>query len=169
MSRALRLLVVAAVLACKGDGGGPVGPDPSLTGRWSGSARVGLLDFEATNPSTILSSTSITGLAAGETVVAVDIRPATGQLFAVGVGLGHGHLYTINPSNGDAALVNDAPFSESLPTGGRWSLDFDPVLDRARLVHTSGANYTLNPVNGKLASVDSPIGPATPSAIVIDQ
>ena len=48
MSRHLRLLLVVAVLACKGDGGGPVGPDPSLDGRWSGSAKVGLLDFEAT-------------------------------------------------------------------------------------------------------------------------
>ena len=46
--RLARLLVVATLLvACKGDGGGPVGTDPSLAGRWSGSAKLTLLDFSA--------------------------------------------------------------------------------------------------------------------------
>jgi hypothetical protein len=41
-------LAVALPLACsKGDGGGPVGPDPSLTGTWRGSAKLGALDFVA--------------------------------------------------------------------------------------------------------------------------
>lgn len=49
MPRALRrlVLVAAVAVACKGDGGGPVGPDPTLDGRWKGSAKLGLLDFSA--------------------------------------------------------------------------------------------------------------------------
>lgn len=47
--RRLALLVAIALpLACgKGDGGGPVGPEPSLTGTWRGSAKLGALDFVA--------------------------------------------------------------------------------------------------------------------------
>ena len=40
-------LVLAGVLACSGDGGGPVSADPSIAGKWSGSAKFGLVDFEA--------------------------------------------------------------------------------------------------------------------------
>lgn len=47
-ARVASLLALAAVLACGGDGGGPVGVNPSIAGRWTGSAKLGLLDFEAT-------------------------------------------------------------------------------------------------------------------------
>jgi hypothetical protein len=46
--RAALALVLALPLACRGDGGGPAGPDPSIAGEWSGSAYVGLVDFRAT-------------------------------------------------------------------------------------------------------------------------
>ena len=55
LSRVGRATLVAGVLAlgagaigCKGDGGGPVGPTPTIAGRWSGSAKAGLVDFSAT-------------------------------------------------------------------------------------------------------------------------
>jgi hypothetical protein len=35
-------------LGCKGDGGGPVGPSPVIAGKWSGSAKAGLVQFDAT-------------------------------------------------------------------------------------------------------------------------
>jgi hypothetical protein len=44
---ALALVVLLAIAACKGDGGGPVGPAPTVAGRWSGSAKAGLLQFDA--------------------------------------------------------------------------------------------------------------------------
>lgn len=34
--------------ACKGDGGGPVGPDPVIAGRWTGTAKAYTVRFEAT-------------------------------------------------------------------------------------------------------------------------
>ena len=39
---------LVAAPGCRGDGGGPVGPDPSIAGRWHGSAYLGLVDFRAT-------------------------------------------------------------------------------------------------------------------------
>lgn len=41
--------MLLAVASCKGsDGGSALGPNPSLTGRWTGSAQLGTLDFQAT-------------------------------------------------------------------------------------------------------------------------
>ena len=36
------------VSACDGDGGGPVGPDPVIAGRWTGTAKLHTVRFEAT-------------------------------------------------------------------------------------------------------------------------
>ena len=52
-TRRLALVVTLATtlvapLGCRGDGGGPAGPDPSIAGRWHGSAYLGLVDFRAT-------------------------------------------------------------------------------------------------------------------------
>ncbi|MGD9995915.1 MAG: DUF4394 domain-containing protein [Ilumatobacteraceae bacterium] len=128
-----------------------------------------LLDFAASDPGTVLSSTPISGLIAGEAIVAMDIRPATGQLFAIGVANRRGHVYTLNTSNGEATLVNETAIADDLPLGGRWSLDFNPVVDRMRLVHSTGASYRVNPRNGALVAIDAAIGPASPSAIAYDR
>ena len=45
---AVAAVFVMLALGCKGDGGGPVGPSPVIAGNWSGSAKAGLVQFEAT-------------------------------------------------------------------------------------------------------------------------
>lgn len=50
-SATLRLAAASALLAaiaCSGDGGGPVGPNPTIAGHWSGTARLHTVGFEAT-------------------------------------------------------------------------------------------------------------------------
>ena len=41
------LLLALSLAACHGDGGGPVGLDPSLTGHWSGTAKAHTVHFSA--------------------------------------------------------------------------------------------------------------------------
>jgi hypothetical protein len=55
-----------------------------------------LLTFDSATPGTA-ASVAITGLQAGENVVGIDLRPATGQLYALG---STSRLYTINPGDG---------------------------------------------------------------------
>src|SRR5688572_27549925 len=43
-----------------------------------------LIQFDSATPGTIVSSTPITGLVAGDSIQGIDYRPATGQLFALG-------------------------------------------------------------------------------------
>ena len=41
------LLLAVSLAACHGNGGGPVGPDPSLTGHWTGTAKAHTVHFSA--------------------------------------------------------------------------------------------------------------------------
>ena len=51
--------------------------------------------YQTSNPEMMISSATITGLQAGETILGIDFRPATGELYALG---SNSRLYTINPS-----------------------------------------------------------------------
>src|SRR3954463_12181569 len=53
-----------------------------------------LVRFDTATPGTIISSTPITGLQSGESVLGIDFRPATGDLYALG---STSRLYIINP------------------------------------------------------------------------
>ena len=45
---AASLMSIALLLgACRGDGGGPAGPDPVIAGRWTGTAKAYTVRFEA--------------------------------------------------------------------------------------------------------------------------
>ena len=45
---ALAVCAIVTTLGCRGDGGGPVGPDPVIAGDWSGSAYAFTVRFDAT-------------------------------------------------------------------------------------------------------------------------
>lgn len=78
-----------------------------------------LLTFDSATPGTT-TSVAITGLQAGENVLGIDLRPATGQLYALG---STSRLYTINPVTGAATLSHG-----NLDGSGRWSgAGADPV------------------------------------------
>jgi hypothetical protein len=118
-----------------------------------------LLTFDSDKPGEILSAALITGLQAGEEVLGIDARPATGQLYAVT----RTRLYTINPNNSAAALVaaltadpTDATAPFAALTGTDFGVDFNPSVDRLRVVSNSGENLRINPNNG-LVFTDAPL------------
>jgi hypothetical protein len=90
----------------------------------------------------------IRGLQPGETVLAIDLRPSTGQLYLLG---STSRLYVLNADNGEAVSVG-APFSPAL-VGGRFEIDFHPVLDSIRLISDLGQNLELDPDSGRVTSV----------------
>lgn len=111
----------------------------------------------------------ITGLVAGETVVAIDFRPQTGQLFGLGFdassGSGSATLYRLDPTTSAATIIG-APGSVANGTGTpidlagatAFGFDFNPTVDRIRVV-TSGLNFRINPNDGTVVggALDSPI------------
>jgi hypothetical protein len=108
-----------------------------------------LLRFDSTTPSTIDSTAAITGLQAGEIVRAIDFRPATGQLYGIG---DTGQLYTIDPTTAVATPVG-APFA--LVDASTVSMDFNPTVDRIRVVSGADENFRLNPDTGAVVATDT--------------
>ena len=119
-----------------------------------------LVTFNVATPGTIASTTAVTGLAGGETVLGIDFRPATGQLYALGSG---SRLYTINTATGAATQVgSDGAFTLS---GTAFGFDVNPVPDRIRVVSDTGQNIRLNPITGTLAATDATLNGAATGAV----
>ncbi len=118
----------------------------------------GLFSFDSANPAITSTIGTVTGLTAGQTVVGMDIRPATGELFVMSYSTTTflGQLYTVN--TGTAALTAvGAGFSlGSTTTGTRFGFDFNPTVDRIRAINgATGANFRLNPATGAIAATDT--------------
>ena len=117
-----------------------------------------LLIFDFMKVGTPISKT-ITGLQASETIVGIDMRPATGQLYALG---STSRLYVLNTSSGAAAVVGTVPFS-TLLAGTSFGFDFNPTVDRIRCNSNTGQNLRLHPDTGVIAAIDGTLNPGTPS------
>ncbi|MCC6510433.1 MAG: DUF4394 domain-containing protein, partial [Pirellulaceae bacterium] len=118
-----------------------------------------LLTFDSATPGTISNSVAITGLVAGERVVGIDTRPATGQLYAFGLvddgATRTGRIYTLDPITGVASQVGNAPWSTTLNDTQFVGFNFNPNVDRIRIVDRQGANFRVHPDTGALAGTDT--------------
>lgn len=116
-----------------------------------------LLIFNPENPEPI--SKPITGVEAGEKVLGIDFRPVNGQLYGLG---SSSKIYLLNPSSGVATVVGSAPFATAL-SGDSFGFDFNPVVDRIRIVSNTGQNLRVVPETGAIGFVDGNLNPGTPS------
>ena len=107
-----------------------------------------LAEFDTDSPATVSAPRAITGLQSGETVVGIDMRPATGQLYGVG---SSGWLYLIDGGSGRASAVGSTPLTLS---GTRFGVDFNPTVDRLRIVSDASENLRVNPDTGALVLAD---------------
>ena len=116
------------------------------------------------NPTTVgtIVSKAITGLGMGETILGIDFRPATGQLFGLATTTaGAAKLYTFNLSSGAATAVGTGFMLATGVTG--IGFDFNPTVDRIRVVTNTGQNLRLNPNDGTIAATDMNLNPGTPA------
>ncbi len=112
-----------------------------------------LAKFNAKSPETPETAVTITNLQPGETILGIDFRPATGELYGVG---STSRLYIINLASGAARVVGSAPFTPAI-NGTSVGFDFNPTVDRIRLVTNAGQNLRLNPETGTVAATDGSI------------
>jgi Domain of unknown function (DUF4394)/Calx-beta domain len=111
-----------------------------------------LVTFSSDRPGSTSTPLAVTGLLAGETLVGVDVRPATGQLYGVGkLGTG-GRLYRIDPVTGAATRITTTAFTLN---GTDFGVDFNPVPDRLRIVSDANQSLRLNPNTGNAPTVDT--------------
>ena len=83
-SFAVAILSVSMTLGCRGDGGGPVGPAPSIAGNWSGTAYAYTVRFDATFTQ---AGESVGGSGHFSSPIASDDFTVTGTLVGVEVDL----------------------------------------------------------------------------------
>jgi len=113
-------------------------------------------------PATVVTTTAITGVTAGEELVGLEFRPVTGQLYALGVETTAGvtgTLYRIDPQGATATVIGTAggiALAGGAP-GTTYGIDFNPTVDRLRVVSSTGGNYRINPNDGTLAATDTSI------------
>jgi hypothetical protein len=108
-----------------------------------------LITFNAGTPGTVLSGVPLMGLAPNERIRGIDFRPATGELFALG---SFSNLYTINTASGAVSPVGAGPFAPAL-NGSSFGFDFNPTIDRIRVVSEADQNLVLNPNTGTATGV----------------
>jgi hypothetical protein len=107
----------------------------------------------------------IAGVTAGQQLIGLDARPNTGQLYALGYNAttGVGQLYILDTDTGAATAVGapitglDIQDTNRANTQGltpNVGFDFNPRVDRIRVVTPNGKNYRLNPNTGGAAIQD---------------
>ena len=124
-----------------------------------------LLSFDGDEPGDATSK-DITGLRTGESLVGIDFRPTNsttaapntqGKLYAIG---DQGFVYTINPDTAAATrgarLTVGTTGTPVVLTGESFGMDFNPDVDRLRLVSDANQNLRINVDNGQ-TTVDTPL------------
>ena len=141
--------IAAAALGLALTGAGTASAAETVYGLTAGDK---LVTFSSDRPGSTSTAVAITGLLAGETLVGVDVRPATGQLYGVGKLGTDGRLYRIDTVTGAATRITTTPFTL---TGTDFGVDFNPVPDRLRIVSDANQNLRLNPNSGNAPAVDT--------------
>jgi hypothetical protein len=72
-------------------------------------------------------------------LLGIDVRPADGKLYGLTEA---GQIVTIDPTTGRAMPVSR--LSERFESGGRATIDFNPVADRLRVMGMGGMNLRVN-------------------------
>lgn len=118
-----------------------------------------LVSFDSAAPGILLSNTPISGISTQHVLRAIDFRPANGALYAVSTDSTDNEaaqLYTIDLATGVATSVGGG-FTLTGNTSTRVSIDFNPVVDRLRVVTGTGQSYRVNAASGDLVAQDTNI------------
>lgn len=152
MKTSLRLLAFAVIAS--------VSPVALATAIFALTTSNELMVVNAEVPQDILSIQAVTGLTAGENLLGIDGRASNGELYAIS---DDARLFLINPNTAAATLVATLaadPADTTDPftglSGLRFSIDFNPVADRLRIVSDLEQNLRVNMGTG-LVTTDTPL------------
>lgn len=123
-------------------------PDPT-TATFVGLTNTNQLAFFNSDNLLNVRQVGITGLQQGESLLGIDFRPNTGELFGLG---STNRLYSLNTTTGAATQIGE-PFAVSL-SGRSFGFDFNPTVDRIRVVSGAGQNLRLVPDTGAVVDAN---------------
>ncbi|HEY6565765.1 MAG TPA: DUF4394 domain-containing protein [Pirellulaceae bacterium] len=108
-----------------------------------------LSSFDSSSPGTLLSSVSVSGLVAGDSIYGIDFHPVTGVLY--GYAGASGRLYTLDKVTGVATAVGTSLTVANF----RTAMSFNTAGTEIRIVHQAGTNFRINPLDGTLLGTDT--------------
>ena len=104
-----------------------------------------LIAWDSTDSTVIRSGVAIQGLAQNERILGMDFRPANGVLYALG---SFSNLYTLDIGTGAVSLVGNFAGTDTSLNGSSFGFDFNPTIDRIRVISDADQNLVLNPDTG---------------------
>lgn len=129
-----------------------------------------LITFANTSPNRLLNTggaagVPVTGLTAGDVLQGLDMRPATGEVLALGTNGTAGRVYRLNlTGNAQTGQISAASATligtgftfpaQGVAQATNFGVDFNPVPDRIRLISDTRQDVRLNPNTGGLAATD---------------
>ena len=135
------------------------------------TATNGLTTVDDTTPGVPATVLPVGGLAAGDALVAIDVRPQNNRLYGLGYNAGTSsvQLYLVENRAGSAIATAIGPAGafvdgagSAVPIAGTaFDIDFNPTVDRLRVITSTGQSFRMNPNNGAL--VDGDLGMAAGS------
>jgi len=125
------------------------------------SSAGGLVRFDSASPGKVTTVGALRGLVANHNPRAIDFGPADGRLHLLSSGRmtvtnGRAQLYTVDLASAVATPVG-AGFVLTGNSSNRVSMDFNPVVDRLRVVTGTRNNYRVNPNTGAMVQADGTI------------
>ncbi len=103
---------------------------------------------EASRPFRLKKRVQISGVARGERLIGLDTRPANGVVYSLSSA---GQLYTVDTASGKVTAVG----AKISLNGKAIGFDFNPTVDRIRVVTDAGQNLRIVPDTGALAATDT--------------
>lgn len=157
------LLAAASAAAALGLTAGTAAAQPAV-GVVAGPTTDALATFDTDTPTALSSVRGVTGLVGPERLVGIDYRwlpsaasGASAGLYGLGVdpGTGNAHIYRIDPATAVAT-----PIGAGLSVApGEHGFDFNPAVDRIRIVTSVDANARAHPDTGALVANDTNLAP----------
>ncbi len=128
-----------------------------------------LVSFKPMSPGTFDSDVTVSGLQGSEAIVAIDIRPSNGALYAL---TDAGRVYTVDATTGAASgavSLTANPADVAAPmfaglSGTRFSADFSSFDGLLRVQSDTGQNLRVD-VDAGTVSADNNLNPGTPQIV----
>jgi hypothetical protein len=128
-----------------------------------------LVGFKVGTPNTLDTNVTISGLAPGELVLGIDVRPRDNMLYGL---TSTARLITIDPATGVATVKatlaadsSDTTLPYTAIAGTAFAVDFNPVADRLRVISNSGQSLRIN-VDTGATTTDGAINRASAAPMV---
>ncbi len=161
---ALHRVVLTAALALAG---GALAASPAAATPAAGIAGGHVLAVFDTARPDVVSFTRITGLTANERVIGLDVRPFDGRLYGVTATQSNAtdedlRVVQVDPATAAVARPGGATVAVTHAVAAAYDIDFNPTVDRIRVIDSNGLNFRVNPTTGGLAGVDTALSPGSP-------